>query len=141
MLTINTVGAKQQRRGNAVADFVGAGGVSTTSCTDAITYTLVGGQLFAQVNGTTQQFSADGVSPYAIFVPSSTPGAITTTFSLDRTGTLLWTNGTFYNGNALFCMFSSGTIVAVFQQNAQPSGCVFINLNILQREYALLCQY
>ena len=133
MLTIDTLGSKQQRRGSAIENFVGASGISTTSCTDAITYTLVGGQLFAQINGTTQQFSADGVSPYQMFVPSSTTSPITTTFSIDRTGTLIWTNGAFYNGNALFCIFSSGVIVVPFQQNAQPSGCVFINLNILQR--------
>ncbi|SLM36664.1 hypothetical protein LPUS_06293 [Lasallia pustulata] len=140
ILTFETIGSKEQRRGSAIVCFVGANVISTASCTNAVTYT-VGGQLFTQVNGTTQQLSSDGLSLHQNFVPSRTPGSIATTFSIDSVGQLLWTNGTFFNGNALFCIFPSGVLVAAFQQNAQPSGCVFINFNILQREFKLLQTY
>ena len=42
----------------------------------------------------------------------------------------MWTNSNFLNGNALFCVFTNGSIVAVFAQAAQPIGCDFIDLTI-----------
>ena len=85
-------------------------------------------------NGTVAQFSATTGDAYDYFAPSTTPGDITTTFSLSNTGTLLWTSPTFFNGNALFCLLPSGIIVAVFEQGAQPTACVFIDLTIAERK-------
>ena len=69
---------------------------------------------------------------YAPLVPSQNPGSITTQFSLSNTGTLLWNNDAFFNGNALFCVLTTGQIIAVFQQGANPTGCVFVDLTIVQ---------
>ena len=54
------------------------------------------------------------------------------TFSLSNTGNLLWNNDAFFNGGALFCVLPSGVILAVFRQGTQPSGCVFIDLTIVE---------
>ena len=86
-------------------------------------------------NGTVAQFSANTGDAYDYFAPSTTPGDITTTFSLSNTGTLLWTNPAFFNGNALFCVLPSGAVVAVFQQGAQPTSCVFIDLSVAERKW------
>ncbi|KAA6413365.1 MAG: hypothetical protein FRX48_03111 [Lasallia pustulata] len=74
ILAFETIGSKEQRRGSAIVYFVGANVVSTASYTNAVTYTLVGGQLFTQVNGTTQQLSSDGLSLHQTFRPSGAQG-------------------------------------------------------------------
>lgn len=95
--------------------------------------TVYNGQLFiSYANGTVAQFSANAGDAYDNFVPSTTPGGVTTTFSLSQSGTLLWNSASFFNGNALFCLLPSGTIVAVFQQGAQPTSCDFIDLTIVE---------
>ena len=100
----------------------------------ASTLTLANNSLYLTYsNGTVAQFSATTGDTYDYFAPSTTPGDITTTFSLSNTGTLLWTNSEFFNGNALFCLLPSGVIVAVFQQGAQPQYCVFIDLTVAER--------
>ena len=104
--------------------------------------TLIHSQLWVTFsNGTVAQFSANTGDTYEYFAPSTTPGDITTTFSLSNTGTLLWTSPQFFNGNALFCVLPSGVIVAVFQQGAQPTACIFIDLTIAERMYPIPVQY
>ncbi|MCJ1476180.1 hypothetical protein MMC13_004845 [Lambiella insularis] len=110
--------------------FLGFNGTLTTSCSAASTYTLSNGQLYENVNGATLQFSASGTVGYAYFIPTLVPFSITATFSLGEEGTLLWINPSFFNGNALFCVQADGSIVAVFQQGAQPSSCDFIDITI-----------
>ena len=56
--------------------------------------------------------------------------SITTTFSLGEGGSLQWINDDFFDGNALFCALSEGSIIAVFQENAEPSGCDFVDITI-----------
>ena len=90
--------------------------------------------LFAHFdNGTVLQYSATPGDPYDPLSPSATPGNITTTFSLSNTGNLLWNSNAFFNGGALFCLLPSGIIIAVFQEFAQPQGCVYIDLTISTR--------
>ena len=114
-------------------------GRATSSCTQASTLTLANNQLLITYsNGTVAQFSATTGDAYDYFAPSTTPGDITTTFSVSNTGTLLWTNTKFFDGNALFCLLPSGVIVAVFQQGAQPQYCVFIDLTIAERMWLIL---
>ena len=116
-------------------------GRATSSCAQASTLTLANNQLWVTYsNGTVAQFSASTGDTYDYFAPSTTPGDITTTFSLSNTGTLLWTSPDFFNGNALFCVLPSGVIVAVFQQGAQPLSCVFIDLTIVERMWLILLQ-
>ena len=91
-------------------------------------------------NGTVAQFSANTGDAYDYFTPSVTPGDITTTFSLSNTGTLLWTSPSFFNGNALFCVLTSGVIVAVFEQGAQPTSCIFIDLTIAEGMWPISVQ-
>ena len=110
--------------------YLGFNGTLTTTCSTASTYTLSNGQLFEQSNGVTYQFSAAVGTAYEFFAPSLTSAAITTTFSLGENGALMWINPNFFNGNALFCVFTNGSIVAVFAQGAQPIGCDFIDLTI-----------
>ena len=118
-------------RRQAGGTYLGSNGLLTTSCANASAYSLVNGQLFATTsNGAKLQFSASTGNNYITFVPTANPGDITTTFSLTTTGILLWTNSNFFNGNALFCILPSGEILAIFVQNSQPDGCVFIDLTI-----------
>ena len=116
-------------------------GRATSSCTQASVLTLANNQLWVTFsNGTVAQFSANTGDTYEYFAPSTTPGDITTTFSLSNTGTLLWTSPNFFNGNALFCVLPSGVIVAVFQQGAQPTSCIFIDLTIAERMLPVFVQ-
>ena len=121
------------KRRRQAGSFVGYNGRTTTSCTQASVLTIYNGQLFiSYANGTVAQFSANAGDAYDNFVPSTTSGSVTTTFSLSQSGTLLWNSPSFFNGNALFCLLPSGTIVAVFQQGAQPTSCDFIDLTIVE---------
>lgn len=116
-------------------------GRATSSCTQASTLTLINDQLWmTSSDGTVAQFSAHTGYLWDYFAPSTTPGDITTTFSLSNTGTLLWTSPNFFNGNALFCVLPSGIIVAVFEQGAQPTSCIFIDLTIAERMWPIHVQ-
>ncbi|KAK4697255.1 hypothetical protein P7C71_g787, partial [Lecanoromycetidae sp. Uapishka_2] len=121
------------KRRRQAGSYVGYNGRATSACAQASTLTLVNGQLFVTyANGTVAQYSANSNDPYDYLVPSTTPGSVTTTFSLSSTGTLLWGNAYFYNGAAAFCILPSGDILAIFQQGAQPVGCVFIDLAVVE---------
>ena len=111
--------------------YVSGSGSTTDSCTDAIVYTLLNGQLFANSETGVEQFSADPGIPYSIFTPSSTPdpGSITTTFSVDSQGDLYWNNATFSNYQAQWCVLSNSSILAVFLENAGPPGCLYVLLS------------
>ena len=126
----NHLSSKRRRQADS---FVSYNGRTTTSCTQASILTIYNGQLFiTYANGTVAQFSANAGDAYDSFLPSTTPGNTATTFSLSNAGTLLWNNPSFFNGNALFCLLPSGEIIAVFQQGAQPTSCVFIDLTIVE---------
>jgi len=127
------------KRRRQVGSFVGYNGRSTSACTQASYLTLTNGQLYIQyANGTTAQYSANSGDAYDYLIPSAVPGNVTTTFSLSKTGTLLWNSDYFFNAGALFCVLPSGIIVAVFQQGAQPSGCVFVDLTVAECEFHML---
>ncbi|KAL2043931.1 hypothetical protein N7G274_003451 [Stereocaulon virgatum] len=126
----NRLSPKRRRQAGS---FISYNGRTTSSCAQASTLSLNNGQLFVTfANGTVAQYSANAGDPYDVLMPSTTPGAYTTTFSLSNTGTLLWTNPNFYNGGALFCVLPSGVLLAVFQQGSQPTSCVFIDLTITE---------
>ena len=113
--------------------FVGYDGRSTSACTQASFLTLSNGQLYVNfANGTVAQYSGSSGDAYDELTPSTTPGDVVTTFSLSKTGTLLWSSPSLFNGGALFCVLPSGVILAIFQQGAQPSGCVFIDLTVAE---------
>jgi hypothetical protein len=129
-LTIESTKIAGKRRRQA-ASFVDYEGRATSSCFQASTYYLYGGQLFVQYgNGTTAQFSAFSGDLYTVLEPKTEVGDIKTTFSLSSLGSLLWNNDAFFNGGALFCILPSGNLVAVFVQAAQPESCVFIDLTV-----------
>lgn len=129
-LTIRSLQIGGKRRRQAVS-FVDYQGRATSNCFEATTYTLYAGQLFAQyANGTIAQFSAFSGEVYTILEPKTTVGDITTTFSQDSKGSLLWTNDAFYNGAARFCIVPSGDLVAVFALDAQPENCIFVDLTV-----------
>ena len=128
VLAIGSTELSHRRR--QTGSYLGTNGELTSSCAAANTYSLINGQLFVTSNGTTQQYSSSPGTPYELFVPSTSNGSITTTFSLGITGSLLWTSTAFFNGNALFCILPSGSVIAVFAQNAQPQGCIFIQITI-----------
>ncbi|CAF9930193.1 MAG: hypothetical protein ALECFALPRED_004548, partial [Alectoria fallacina] len=130
IIVASELSPKRRRQAGAFMSYTGR---ATSSCTQASILTLANNQLWITYsNGTVAQFSATSGDTYDYFAPSTTPGDITTTFSLSSTGTLLWTSPEFFNGNALFCLLPSGVIVAVFQQGAQPISCVFMDLTIAE---------
>lgn len=135
ILSIIVPGQRNQRRQGG--SFVGGSGGSTSTCDTAVIYMLRNGQMFANSGGTASQFSCNSSDTYAAFVPSATPGSITTTFSIDNQGNLLWANESFFNSGALFCIAPDSTIYAVFQSGAQPGGCVFIALNLVRSKLLL----
>ena len=121
------------KRRRQAGSFMGYNGRATSACSQASFLTLSNGQLFVHfANGTVAQYSAHSGDAYDYLIPSTSLGDITTTFSLSNTGTLLWTSDSFFNGGALFCLLPSGVVVAVFQQGAQPTSCVFIDLTIAE---------
>ncbi|KAK6396443.1 hypothetical protein LTR65_009527 [Meristemomyces frigidus] len=106
--------------------YISANGTVTNDCTTAPVYAINNGGLTATVNGTVYTYSTSPGLPYAMFAPSTIPGSITTTFTLTGSGGLSWIDAAFYNGEASFCMLQNGTVYAVFQQNAQPNGCLYV---------------
>ncbi|KAK1073542.1 hypothetical protein LTR74_001683 [Friedmanniomyces endolithicus] len=110
--------------------YVSANGTMSNDCTLSPIYAVNSGNLTATVNGLVYTYSTSPGVAYEMFAPSTIPGSITSTFSLGSTGTLSWLNSGFWNGQANFCTVSNGTIFAVFEQNAQPDGCLYIQLSL-----------
>jgi hypothetical protein len=123
------------RRQSSGGVFVNGQGTSTDSCTNAVVYTLVNGQLFANTTSSTTQFGTDPNIDYTPFTPSSTPGTINSTFAVDAQNNLMWNNVAFYNNFAQWCIRADNTIYAVFVASTlAPGDCVFVQLNMVRRE-------
>lgn len=105
-------------------------GTITNDCTTSPIYAITNGVLTATSNGTTYTYSTEAGVPYAQFAPTTIPGAITTQFTTGGGGTLTWWNSAFFNGQASFCATQNGTVFAMFQDNAQPEGCLYIQLSL-----------
>ena len=119
------------RRQSGNIGYIGQQGQATSSCSNAIIYNLVNGQLFANSSTTNTQFGTNSATSYANFTPSANPGAITSTFSVDQSNNLMWSNPAFYNNLARFCVLSDGTLVAVFASPDQaPPMCLFVSLSM-----------
>ncbi|KAK5727458.1 hypothetical protein LTR15_003354 [Elasticomyces elasticus] len=110
--------------------YVAANGTISNDCTMSPIYAVNNGVLTTTVQGTVYTYSTSPGVGFEMFAPSTIPGSITTSFTLGAGGVLVWTNAGFYNGQAAFCSLSNGTIYAVFQQNAQPDGCRYIQLTL-----------
>ena len=111
--------------------YLAGSGQATDSCSNAVVYNLVNGQLFANSTAGGQQFSADAGVHYSNFTPSATPGSVTTTFSVDAQNNLLWSNTNFYNNQARFCVMPDNTLVAVFDDPViAPASCNFVSLSL-----------
>ena len=118
-----------QRRQGGSSGFVG--GDNSTVCTDAAVYSIINGQLYQN----NQVYSASPGVAYEVFAPLPTQGNITTTFSVLQDGSLIWTNGAFFNGAAQFCVFENGTLVAVFQDGTSIAGCFYVLLETSECKY------
>lgn len=110
--------------------YMNANGTVSNDCSSAPIYTIKNGVLTATINNVVYYYSTNPGVASAQFVPSQTPGSITTSFSATSNGQLSWFNSQFYNGQAQFCSLSNGTVYAVFQQDAAPSGCMYIQLSL-----------
>lgn len=110
--------------------YIAADGTISNDCTASPIYAITAGVLTAIVKGISYTYSTSLGVPYAPFNPSTIPGPITTSFTLAAGGALTWFNPLFFNGQAQFCALSNGTVYAVFQQNAQPEGCLYITLSL-----------
>lgn len=110
--------------------YVSADGVISNDCTHSPIYTINNGGLTATSNNVVYTYSTSSGVPYAAFVPSTVPGSITTTFWTGANQVLTWRNTAFFNGQAAFCAISNGTVYAVFEENAQPDGCLYIQLSL-----------
>jgi hypothetical protein len=58
-----------QRRQSPGGGFINRQGTSTDSCANAVVYTLVNGQLFANAISGTTQFGTDANVDYTVFIP------------------------------------------------------------------------
>ena len=110
--------------------YVNANGTTSNDCSSAPIYSITNGVLTATMNNVVYYYSTNPGVAYAPFVPSQTLGSITTSFSATSNGQLSWFNSQFYNGQAQFCSLNNGTVYAVFQEDAAPSGCMFIQLSL-----------
>lgn len=110
--------------------FVSSNGTITNDCTTSPIYTARNGVLTATLDGVVYTYSTSEGVGAAMFVPSTVPGSITTTFTIGSNALLQWQNEAFYNGQASFCSMKNGTVFAVFMQDAQPEGCLFISLSL-----------
>lgn len=110
--------------------FIAANGTISNDCTTSPIYAITAGVLTAIVKGVSYTYSTSVGVAYAPFNPSTIPGPIMTTFTLAAGGALTWFNPAFFNGQAQFCALANGTVFAVFQQNAQPEGCLYISLTL-----------
>lgn len=112
--------------------FLALSGHTSSDCSAAASFSLTNGQLsYTNSSGSTMFGAASpALTTYSLFVPSSSPGDITTTFSLGQKGTLLWSSPSFPAGSASFCVRDSGAILAVFVIGTQPADCVFTDIAI-----------
>jgi hypothetical protein len=110
--------------------YMNANGTISNDCSSAPIYTIKNGVLTATMSNVIYYYSTNPGVAYAQFVPSQTPGSITTSFTATGGGQLSWFNSQFYNGQAQFCSLSNGTVYAVFQQDSAPSGCMYIQLSL-----------
>jgi hypothetical protein len=112
--------------------YVGLSGRTSTDCSSAATFSLVNGQLSYTNSSGTMIFGAlsSALTSYVLFVPSTNPGDITTTFSLGQGGTLMWSSLSFPAISASFCVRNDGSILAVFVIGTQPTDCVFTAITI-----------
>ncbi|KAK4503926.1 hypothetical protein PRZ48_004841 [Zasmidium cellare] len=124
------LGDKKNEKRQSGSVYMSAFGTITNDCTTSPIYAITNGVLTATVNGTTYTYSATAGIPYIQFAPTTIPGAITTQFTIGSGGTLTWFNAALYNGQASFCALQNGTVYAVFQENAQPEACLYIQLSL-----------
>lgn len=112
--------------------YLGNSGQATSSCTDAVVFSIYQGQLFANSSTQSLRFGTNPGVAAANFTPSADPGSITTQFSVDTQYTLRWINDAFYNSQARFCVLSSGDIIAVFGDPSvsAPANCLFVVLTL-----------
>lgn len=128
VLMVLRTNENQKRQMGSV--YMSANGTISNDCTASPIYAITAGVLTAIVRGVSYTYSTSPGVPYAVFNPSTIPGPIVTTFSLAAGGALAWFNDGFFNGQAQFCALTNGTVFAVFQQNAQPEGCLYITLSL-----------
>jgi hypothetical protein len=112
--------------------YVGLRGRTSTDCSSAATFSLVNGQLSYTNSSGTMLFGtlSSATTSYVLFVPSTNPGDITTTFSLGQGGMLMWSSPSFPAISASFCVRNDGSILAVFVVGTQPTDCVFTVITI-----------
>ncbi len=123
------------RRQTVGGGFINGQGTSTDSCANAVVYTLVNGQLFANASSGTTQFGTDANVNFTTFTPQANPGAITSTFAVDSSNNLIWNNVAFYNNFAQWCVRSDNSIFAVFvAPSLAPSDCIFVELSLIRCE-------
>ena len=103
---------RRNRRQTSGGAYLGQGQAVNT-CTAAVIYTLINGQLFANTSSGAAQFGTTPGTPYANFTSSANLGIITSVFSVDSSNNLMWNNVAFYNNFARFCVMPDNSIVAV----------------------------
>ncbi|KAK5168111.1 uncharacterized protein LTR77_006679 [Saxophila tyrrhenica] len=123
-------GSAKHNKRQSGSYWVNADGTITNDCTQSPIYTIRNGVLTATINNVFYTYSTSAGVPYAQFAPNTVPGSITTSFTLAMDNQLSWHNPEFYNGEASFCALTNGTVYAVFQQNMQPEGCLYIKLSL-----------
>ncbi|KAI9821034.1 MAG: hypothetical protein M1827_003767 [Pycnora praestabilis] len=115
-------GLGKRQSASSGSGYVGSNGTTTNSSCE--TYAIIDGQLFAN----NLLYSTSPGVEYAQFIPSATPGNITTTFFVYPDNALGWSNPQFFNGGAQFC-YVGDVIYAVFGSTGGPSGCIYVDLN------------
>ncbi len=130
-MTFSETKNNRHKKRQGTSAYLGGTGQASDSCADAVVYSLVNGKLFANSSAGALQFGTTTGRTYANFTASNSPGNITTAFSVDTENNLMWSDSSFWNNRARFCVLSDNTIVAVFNNPLlAPAGCYFVTLSM-----------
>lgn len=145
ILQIAALTHQKRQSGNTYLTPNGPG--SQTVCDASVTFTLVGNEL---VTSDGRYLSTTNGVSWMTFTPSYPKLPISTQFTIDSNGYLVWQNVAFVNNVALFCEEAGGQIDVLFQGQtdiADPtyplygSTCTPVALQVMSGKftYYLLC--
>ena len=126
---------KLRRDTGITSGFITPAGTVTSDCTQSdVCYINSQGQL-SLVNGATYSTNT-GVASEP-FVPSTSPGTISTTWQLSGT-VVKWNHVGFLNGTAALCLDPTSGTVQVYFTSPPPTSCISVILTSVSGEESLL---
>ena len=107
-----------------------------SDCSDATLFRRRRGELLLR----DRLISVNPGVPYISLMDISVEGSITTTFSVVN-DSLIWSNSSFYYGEAQFCQQTDGDILVSFTEDGAPDDCMPVDLRVYRGKYFQRCMY